>query len=189
MSSIASEFFPSLKICFCWCCHLWVCVSVCKGRYGISKPRRCEKSSHNNNLSLWILRSEFLPTVPLHTVPRMFSFSEITYFMDAGLKARADQQSLIEKVIPQNRLAEMKTNMKSTWIVMIRFPLLTSDYYNYLFYIFFTHSHSFLNSSVFVRELRSRSSTSPKREGENLEILLEIRDFDGVCGVTPIIWY
>jgi hypothetical protein len=53
----------------------------------------------------------FLPTVLLHTVLRMFSFSEITYFMDAGLKACADQQSLIEKIIPQNR---NKTNMKSS---------------------------------------------------------------------------
>lgn len=156
------------------------------GWYGISK----QKNGAKNLFITIIFRCEclaqtfrFLPTVPLHTVPRMFSFSKITYFMNAGLK------SLIEKNHSANRLANIKTNMKTSGIVMITFHLLTSDYYNYLFYIFFTHPHSFLNSSVFVRELHSRSGSENVQRKKNLKILLAIRLFNSVCGVTPIIWY
>jgi hypothetical protein len=40
----------------------------------------------------------------------MFSFSEITYFMDAGLLKACADHSLIEKISPQN-LGEMKTDI------------------------------------------------------------------------------
>jgi hypothetical protein len=79
-------------------------VSVCKCVQRKIWNIKAEKNGAKNlliTINEYFAQIQILPTVPLHTVPRMFSFSEITYFMDAGLKACTDQQRLIEKITSQ----------------------------------------------------------------------------------------
>lgn len=95
-------------------------------------------------------------------------FMKITYFLNTSGRVEGLIRGLNWKMIVKS-LAEKKTNLKSSQICWLQsswgLPLFTSDYYNYLFYIFsYTFAHFLIRVSPHESLTQDRQIRNEREE-------------------------